>query len=160
MPIPFQRGGSPRIPLNFQIIVHTTENPKNPPFEIGRKSRGSTRWYCFQKRSFWNQKEAPLWKWKETPMRPLKLKGIHMDPSGTEGSPKGPPWNLKAIQRASPLKLKNIEALRNSLQCQDGVPFNFKIGILSISDLLLGYAIWISFQVEQGESSGFLFHLV
>ena len=160
MPIPFQKGGSPRIPLNFQIIVHTTVNPKNPPFEIGRKSRGSTRWYCFKEDLFAIKRKlrfgverksrcAP-WSWKAYKWIPLELKG----------SPKGPPWNLKAIHRASPLKLKRMEALRNSIQFQNGVPFNFKIGILSISDLLLGYAIWISFQVERGESSGFLFHLV
>ena len=155
MPIPFQKGGSPRVPFHFQKIVHTTENPKNPPFEIGRKSRGSTRWYCFKEDLFAIKRKlrfgverksrcAP-WSWKAYKWIPLELKG----------SPKGPPWNLKAIHRASPLKLKRMEALRNSIQFQNGVPFNFKIGILSIWDLLFGTPSGFPFKLNEGSPLDF-----
>ena len=73
--------------------------------------------------------DAPLEvDWKTSTWTTLELKG----------RPKALPWNLKAIQRAPLLKLKTLEALKISLQFQNGVPFNFKLGILSIWNLLLG----------------------
>ena len=55
-------------------------------------------------------------------MTPLELKKKSKRPTlKSEGNPKG-----------ITLEIEKMEAIRNSIQFQNGVPFNFKIGILSI----------------------------